>query len=203
MSVKHILLGVLSWEPTSGYGIKSEVEFKGRELGWGRVSFGSIYPQLKKLQEEGLIQAVDSEKEGRKTKIYDLTAKGWNELSDWLEKPPASPEIRDELFMKMSFWDTARSNDRETLIDHLEIRRKEAIEMLGFMDDWMSNDYSAIGEIGGFGMDYEKARLKLDIQWYERLVNELRKPTSVPHQDPRELFKKAAARKEKAFREGE
>lgn len=203
MSVKHILLGVLSWAPNSGYGIKSEVEYKGRELGWGRVSFGSIYPQLKKLQQEGLIQTVESEEEGRRTKIYDLTAKGWQELSDWLEQPPEPAELRDELFMKISFWETGKSEDRETLIDHLELRRKEAIDMLSFFDDWMSNGYSAIGEIGGLGMDYEKDRLKLDIEWFERIIEELKKPASDPRQDPRGLFEKAAIRKRQACREGD
>ncbi|HET7656965.1 MAG TPA: PadR family transcriptional regulator [Bacillales bacterium] len=199
MSVKHILLGVLSWSPNSGYGIKSEVEYKGREFGWGRVSFGSIYPQLRRLQEEGLIQTVESDDQGRKSKIYDLTAKGWEELSDWLEQPPEPPELRDELFMKLSFWETGKSEDRETLIDHLELRRKEAMEMLEFFDEWMSNDYSAIGEIAGLGMDYEKERLKLDIEWLERMIDVLNKPASPPRQDPRGLFEKAAARKKQAF----
>ena len=54
MSVEHILLGVLSWMPNSGYGIKKEVEISGRELGWGRLSYGSIYPQIEKAGGGGL-----------------------------------------------------------------------------------------------------------------------------------------------------
>ncbi|GGE08867.1 hypothetical protein GCM10011571_07700 [Marinithermofilum abyssi] len=201
MSVKHILLGVLSWAPNSGYGIKSEVEYRGRELGWGRVSFGSIYPQLKKLEYQGLIQTVSTEEEGRKTKIYELTAKGWRELSHWLEQPPSPPEMRDELQMKLSFWDTGKPEDRESLIDHLELRRKEAKEMLDHFEQWSSNDYSAIGEISGLGMDYLKDRLRLDIEWYGRMIRQLEQPPTPPRQDPRGLFKQASQRKRDALSE--
>ncbi|MFC4077981.1 helix-turn-helix transcriptional regulator [Salinithrix halophila] len=201
MSVKHILLGVLSWAPNSGYGIKSEVEYYGRELGWGRVSFGSIYPQLKKLEHQGFIKTESAEEDGRKTKIYELTAKGWRELSNWLEQPPVFPEVRDELLMKLSFWDTGKPEDRELLMDHLELRRKETKQMLHHFEQWSTNGYSAISEIGGLEMDYLKDRLRFDMEWYERMIRQLERPPTSPRQDPRGLFKKASQRKKHAFSE--
>ncbi|WLR43215.1 PadR family transcriptional regulator [Bacillus carboniphilus] len=200
VSVKHILLGVLSWAPNSGYGIKSEVEYKGRELGWGRVSFGSIYPQLKKLVDEGLIQTLHTGNEGRKTKIYELTSKGWTELTHWLNQPPSPPEMRDELFIKMSFWDTGSPEDRKSLIHHLRSRLKENREMLSHFEEWTKNDLSAIGEIGGISMDFIIARIRFDIEWYEKMVAVMNQQSNIPRQDPDQLFEKAKARRIEALR---
>lgn len=199
MSVEHILLGVLSWMPNSGYGIKKEVEISGRELGWGRLSYGSIYPKLKKLEEEGFIRTVTAEREGRMTKIYELTAKGWRELGDWLRRPPAPPEIRDELVMKISFWETGLPEDRETLIEHLELRRREAEEMVRHLEEWSRNGYSAISELGGLSMDYWIDHLRLSIEWYGRMIRYLEGLPTPPRQDPHGLYEKARRRRQAAL----
>ncbi|SDX22196.1 DNA-binding transcriptional regulator, PadR family [Marininema mesophilum] len=199
MSVEHIILGVLSWTPNSGYGIKSEVEQRGREQGWGRLSYGSIYPKLKKLEVEGLIQTLTVEEEGRKVKTYELTKEGWLELSNWLIQPPASAEIRDELKMKLSFWDSTLPGDRTTLIEHVELRRRETKDMLKHFDNWSHNGVSAIGEIGGMGMDYIKERLRLDLTWCDRMIAQLYQAPSSPRQDPQGLFIKSEERKKRSL----
>ncbi|QKG85254.1 PadR family transcriptional regulator [Kroppenstedtia pulmonis] len=201
MSVKHILLGILSWRPSSGYDIKLEVEVQGRQMGWGSISYGSIYPQLKKLEEKGLIQAQYTEKSGRKTTIYDLTGKGWTELSNWLAQPPSYPTTRDELYMKLSFWETAMPEDRHTLIQHLELRRQESLALLEHFQQWINNDRSAISEMGKIAMEYDQARLRLDIEWSDRIIEQLKQPAQPPHQDPNRLFEKARHRRKCALQQ--
>lgn len=52
MSIEHSILAVISFTPATGYDIKSEFETKASSLFWG-MSYGSIYPKLKNLEENG------------------------------------------------------------------------------------------------------------------------------------------------------
>src|SRR6476646_4134404 len=87
MSTEHAILAVISFKPSSGYDIKSEFEHEGAGLFWG-MSYGSIYPKLKKLEKEGLIKAFETSSEGRRKVLYELTGSGWGELEKWLIATP-------------------------------------------------------------------------------------------------------------------
>lgn len=71
--LRLILLAMLN-APMHGYGIISEV--KSKTCGRYRPSCGAIYPQLRRLSEEG---AIEHYKEGGKT-LYAITKKGREEL---------------------------------------------------------------------------------------------------------------------------
>ncbi|MDX8363232.1 MULTISPECIES: PadR family transcriptional regulator [Bacillaceae] len=194
MSVKHILLGVLSWYPSSGYGIKKEVEYKGRELGWGKISYGSIYPKLKELENEKLIYCYETQEDGRTTKVYDLTKKGWDELQVWLSATPSYPVVRDELMMKMSFW----KDDSGQLINHLEMRKKESLHMLDHFKQWENNEVSLITGIAALSMDYVKLQLKTEIEWIDQAIYRLRNNELSQTKDPYQLTEKAYERQKKS-----
>ena len=51
--IRHFILGLLTQQPMSGYGIKRSL----KSLSWliDSPSFGSIYPALRTLQEDGLV----------------------------------------------------------------------------------------------------------------------------------------------------
>lgn len=198
MSVKHILLGVLSWYPCSGYQIKQEVEHKGRELGWGKISYGSIYPKLKELEKEELIYCYDERREGRINKVYDLTKQGWDKLQDWLSEKPSYPVVRDDLLMKMSFWRPNFLENNDQLINHLERRKKESVQMLDHFEQWEANGESMTTDVAALSMEYLSLQLKTEIEWIDHAVIRLRENKLTPTQDPYQLIEKAVARKENA-----
>ena len=121
MSIEHSILAVISFTPATGYDIKSEFETKASSLYWG-MSYGSIYPKLKNLEENGYIYSVSNEHGGRQKKHYELTKKGWIELENWLSEAPSYPSVKDELFMKLAAWHSEM--DEDLLVSHLE-KRKE------------------------------------------------------------------------------
>ncbi|MDX1436176.1 MAG: PadR family transcriptional regulator, partial [Anaerolineales bacterium] len=87
MSLDHTILGIISFQPSAGDDIK--VEFEPGEAGIvSSISFGTIYPLLKQLEEDGLIETYRETSEGRPKKVYELTARGWLELAKWLVRPP-------------------------------------------------------------------------------------------------------------------
>lgn len=78
-SSKPLLLCILNEEKSYGYAITQKVkQLSGGKMDW---SDGMLYPVLKRLEKEDLIQSewVLSE-EGRHRKYYSITAKGKEEL---------------------------------------------------------------------------------------------------------------------------
>jgi PadR family transcriptional regulator, regulatory protein AphA len=115
------ILGVLEPKALSGYDIKQIID--GTISHFWAESFGQIYPVLKKLTAEKLIQAKSISEKGRKKILYTLTAKGGKRLAAWLEIPPVEGPRREELILKLFFGSKTRI---PVLIRHLEARRNAA-----------------------------------------------------------------------------
>ncbi len=198
MSIEHSILAILSFWPSTGYNIKAEFEHKAAGLYWG-MSYGSIYPKLKKLEEQGYIYTINEEAEGRRKKQYELTAKGWKELEKWLRLTPASPVVKDELLMKMSTWH--EDMDDEVLIGHL-LKRKEATEdLLKFVKDWPTNGTSYISDYGILAIRYGEARLEAELKWIEESIQALQKKRLPAGQDLQGITEKLLARRRAAMQQ--
>lgn len=100
---KFLILGLLSEESLSGYDIKKIVDMR-FSFFWSE-SYGQIYPQLKKLSEDKLIEENSlSQIENSKTiRKYSITDKGRDELKEWLEEPVEKETVRYEILLKMYF----------------------------------------------------------------------------------------------------
>jgi PadR family transcriptional regulator AphA len=201
MSIDHAILGVISRYPCSGYDIKTEFEHEGAGAIWG-ISFGSIYPRLKKLQEEELIRTYDAEDGGRKKTVYELTGKGWKELSAWLTQPAEYPVVRDELLLKLSFWSAnSGKENRSTLIDHLTLRRIETTHKLNYFKEWPENGHSSISEYNMLVIDYVTSQLEAELKWIDSSIQQLEGPPLPFVQDPNELISKQQERRQQALKE--
>ncbi|MFN8160697.1 MAG: PadR family transcriptional regulator [Solirubrobacterales bacterium] len=97
----HVILGMLNLGPRSGYEIKARVEGSTRFF-WA-VSYGQIYPELRRLEAAGLIEGTSAPRGERKRTIYELTPEGRGELERWLRTPPRTFELRDEGLLKLFF----------------------------------------------------------------------------------------------------
>ncbi|RSD24418.1 helix-turn-helix transcriptional regulator [Mesobacillus subterraneus] len=197
MSIEHSILAVISFQPSTGYDIKGEFEHKAAGLYWG-LSYGSLYPKLKKLEEEGFIVTIESESEGRRKKLYELTAKGWEELDSWLSKNPAPPSIKDELFMKMAAWH--REMDLNLLSDHIKERRKEAVELLDYIRKWKQNNTSFINDVGMLAIRYAELKLEAELQWADESILAIENDEMPAGQDPYNLGEKQLERRRMAWK---
>lgn len=196
MSIEHSILAILSFWPSSGYDIKSEFEHEAAGLFWG-ASYGSIYPKLKKLEENGLIYPLEEEEEGRKKKLYELTKQGWLELENWLSMTPSYPIVKDELFMKMAAWH--QDMDVNLLIQHLQARKKETEHLLDFVTRWPKNGISFIDQIGMLSIEYAQMKLEAELKWIELTVEKLKTGNLPPAQDPEGIVKQLRMRRQKAL----
>src|SRR5213595_1653271 len=78
----YVILGMLALGRQTGYEIKSLVDVSTRFF-WA-ASYGQIYPELKRLEQAGLIRGKEDRTNGRKRRSYELTAAGRKTLHDWL-----------------------------------------------------------------------------------------------------------------------
>lgn len=199
MSIEHAILGVISLYPASGYDIKQEFEDGGAGLTWA-LGFGSIYPKLEQLTRDHLIELVHTQSTGRQKKQYDLTAQGWNELSNWLTTAPQYPlPFRDELLLRMLFWGTARPDDRDILISHLHDRQRRSQELLHYLESWPQNGQSFVSEYGMLIIRYLRARLEVELRWLEDTIAQLEGPPQPPVQDPNNLAVQQQERRRSAL----
>jgi PadR family transcriptional regulator, regulatory protein AphA len=199
MSIEHSILAVISFRPSTGYDIKSEFEHKAAGLFWG-MSYGSLYPKLKKLEEEGFITTIESETGGRKKKLYELTGKGWSELESWLARRPEPPAIKDELFMKMAAWHNQM--DVTILAEHLKERAKESQEILNFIKEWKQNNTSYINGVGMLSMRYAELKLEAELTWIKESLFFIENDELPEGQDPKKLGEKQMERRKKALKNG-
>jgi len=114
----YVILGMLTFGVRTGYDIKSGVDQSTRFF-WA-ASYGQIYPELRRLEEAGLVEGTSSPTGGRKRKEYALTATGRAELLRWLGTPASMPELRDENLLKLFFADSLPT---EEAIEQLRVRK--------------------------------------------------------------------------------
>jgi PadR family transcriptional regulator AphA len=106
MSIRYAILGLLNYSDMHGYQIKKHIE---RNFGhmWS-INFGQVYPSLKSLKNEGLIDMIEeapSENGGPRKKRYSITPKGADDFARWLAEFPQKPIlIRDLFLLKFAFF---------------------------------------------------------------------------------------------------
>jgi len=155
MDVKTLCLGVLSRGDASGYEIRKAFE-DGPMSHFSDAGFGSIYPALKRLQEDGLISIAQAGTEARPDKkIYRITPEGRHALYQALTRLPGPDKLRSD-FMFMLFFGhllPPRHLDRITA-DRLEEYRAEIGRLEG-----CDGNHSTPGEkfVHGLGLAIYRA----------------------------------------------
>ena len=113
-----VILGMITFGKRTGYDIKQFVDKTARHF--MAASYGQIYPELKRLEQAGLVRGTDVPSGGRARTEYDLTDAGHQALRDWLaEDTEPLYELRDEGMLKLFFAD----NNPERLVPNLRLMR--------------------------------------------------------------------------------
>jgi PadR family transcriptional regulator, regulatory protein AphA len=104
MSLKFAILGLLEDSPYYGYQIKQKFEHMMGEL-WP-VSYGQLYPTLRKLMENGYVTMET--RQGKKAvdkNVYSITEAGQHVFRRWLgkERKRVQHSIKDEFTLSLFF----------------------------------------------------------------------------------------------------
>ena len=100
-TLQYILLGLLAKRDLTGYDMKKLFGQEVRDFWYARHS--QVYPELRKLEESGLITSYTSTVGTKlQKKYYRLAATGRQKLRDWLDQPLGDmTPTRDEFTMKL------------------------------------------------------------------------------------------------------
>src|SRR6056297_84474 len=123
MSLKYAILGLLDQEPHYGYEIKQKFEHMMGNL-WP-VSYGQLYPTLRKLQEEKLVtmKTVQGKKAVEKN-VYSITPGGSETFIKWLQKRNKKDQlsVKDEFSLSLFFISRLETADVKEL---LQMKKRE------------------------------------------------------------------------------
>ena len=135
LSTKHLVLGlVVEKTEMHGYALRVQTD---RRFGFLHLSSGAIYNVLRRLRQEGLIEAVDVDDDGGNDdgtfdiprQPYRATSAGVAAFHDWMAAPSDRPLVRDELQAKLGL---ASPNDLPDLLTQAEAQLAECVaEMSG------------------------------------------------------------------------
>jgi DNA-binding PadR family transcriptional regulator len=123
---------MLALGKTSGYDIKQIVDKSTRHF-WA-ASYGQIYPELKRLEDQGLVAGRSEPTGGRARMVYELTETGRDALRGWLasDQEPLY-ELRDEGMLKLFFSDVLPTRRVEN-IRAMRVRQERKLAQLRQLD---------------------------------------------------------------------
>jgi len=101
----RVILGLIAFGKRTGYDIKTFVDKTTRYF-WA-ASYGQIYPELKRLEDQGLVRGRPEPAGGRARTVYELTDAGTAALEHWLGSDDEQLyELRDEGMLKLFLSDS-------------------------------------------------------------------------------------------------
>ena len=149
MDVRTICLGILSRGDATGYEIKKLFDEDGYQY-FAEVSFGSLYPALSRLTEEGLVSVREEAQEKRPDrKVYSITQTGRTQFIASLLKPLPEDRHRSPFVFAMLFADLLPQSRVSGLLDAYIGQVEEKLAHLNQHDRASQSDGERF--VAGFG----------------------------------------------------
>jgi DNA-binding PadR family transcriptional regulator len=169
----YLILGMLKLGRRTGYEIKSRVDVSTRFF-WA-ASYGQIYPDLRRLEQQGLIRGEPTESGGRRRRSFELSAAGEAALVEWLAgDAPLQVELRHEGLLKLFFADALEPAARVELVRAIRHEHEDVLDRLRQIEGKARAERDAgIAEMPlhvlSFGLDYHE----FVVGWCRRREREL------------------------------
>ena len=167
----YLVLGMLRLGLRTGYEIKQLVDNATRFF-WA-ASYGQIYPELKRLEEAGLVTGHADPQGGRQRRAYELTPEGERTLEEWLRRSDdVVTEMRDSALLKLFFSDAIAPRERAALAAAARERHEGIVAALERLRSTKpaDPDNEMPLEVLHFGLDFHRwcadrfARMEQELQ---------------------------------------
>ena len=176
------VLGLLKERAMHGYELRKQLT---QRMGFfWTVSFGSLYPTLRKLERRGLVAKArpdDDAGHGRRKQVYRITPAGEREFIALLEGPGANDE--DKFTLRLAFFRYLRPETRLRLLErrkaYLQDRLEEGRRTLASAQRRQADGYTL--SLMRHGVEVTER----DVEWLDELIAAERGPAGGPPQaDP-------------------
>jgi DNA-binding PadR family transcriptional regulator len=163
------ILGLLKDGPKHGYQLSRELT---QSLGgFWRVSYGSLYPSLRRLEREGAIvsQSPDQPIAGRRRKnVYRITEAGESAFLELLQETPHDTQTEDTRFrVRLAFF---RYLPPEARLRLLERRRASLEDRLTSISDSLRATRERVDDYALALMQHGRDSTASDIAWLDELI---------------------------------
>lgn len=129
-TLKYAILGLLEQRPRSGYELSQEFESTLNEF-WN-AKHSQIYPELRKLTEEGAVEyQVEIVGTALEKKLYSITQQGREDFLQWLDQNrPLPPTPKNELRLQVFFSSCLTPQRRLELLEYQLGQHQKRLEHL-------------------------------------------------------------------------
>lgn len=135
LDTRTLCLGALKQGPCSGYEIRKRFE-EGPFGHFQDISFGSIYPALRRLTDDGLVTVTDQEQDRRPDKkVYEMTPQGHLALARMVSTDPASDKFRSDLLFSIFFADLLPADRLAELVENRILQHESIVRELSKCED--------------------------------------------------------------------
>jgi DNA-binding PadR family transcriptional regulator len=127
VTLRYALLGVLEARPMTGYEL---AQFFDESTSWvWSAPHSNIYPQLRKMEEEGLLSSrTEIRGERLERTVYSISKKGIEELRRWVTSDPGAVNQRDPLFLRAVFFDMTDPAEAEDMLEQFIERENDLVK---------------------------------------------------------------------------
>ena len=117
--IRYAILGLLSWQPLSGYDLKKIIS--GSQVFYWSGNNNQIYKALIRLHEAGLVtRQVQQQESLPAKKIYSITQQGRAELRNWVLSTMELPELRSTFLIQLASADALNARELDALLGRYE-----------------------------------------------------------------------------------
>jgi len=172
----EILLGLLAMEPMSGYDLAQSIRASVGHF-WNE-SYGQIYPNLRKLAQNGLVKSRTEHLAGKPDRhVHSITEKGRQRLREWLAVPPHPETPRNELLLKVFL---GEKTEPEVLVVHIESMVRNERATLKKLEATAQEIIAAHGEQPAapywlMAVRFGQLELQAHLRWAEESLKSLRR----------------------------
>lgn len=161
------VLGLLKGKPMHGYELKQRLA---EQLGpFGRFSYGSLYPTLKRLAREGAVETeLPKGETSRRKNVYRITPAGESLFETLLEESgPSVTEERNAFMLRLAFFRYMKPETRTRL---MESRRGYLQGRLQKMAASLKNVREKMDAYSVEVMRYGVTEAEHDIRWLDDML---------------------------------
>jgi DNA-binding PadR family transcriptional regulator len=174
-SLKYAILGLIIRNPISGYDIMKE--FNEELVNFWSAKHSQIYPELKKLVDEGLVEyTVIITGTVLEKKLYTITEQGKSDFLSWLVQiEPLEPTPKEVFRLRMYY---ANHIEREHLKEMIQDQLDQRLQKLNYLKEAM-DEYQEVPDITDttFGdyivLDGAILREESSIKWLKNCLKHL------------------------------
>jgi DNA-binding PadR family transcriptional regulator len=170
-----MILGMLSRGPMHGHRLRREAELRDVQ-DWAGIKPGSLYGMMHRLEDEGLIKPVRTEREGQRPArtVYAITEDGTMELSILLDKALQQVDIELGVFdVALLVADAMMGLEELTELVRLRMERtRSALDSL-VAEQRRMEERSLPGRMERLIIKHAQLKFEAEMTWHEEILKSL------------------------------